>query len=298
MSVSIVQFTASCSSGTQFSGEFQRLGRVGSKVSERPKKLFGCSCMNWHHFPLNDCIWRIPGSRNFNVKSRNSSLVLAIGKELPFWMLRGNRENEVVSAASEDKTLPSSSIWILSKYEAPSKQPYDRSFWVKARLCISGWFWVISETVSFGREQRTSPTKPKPDKRSFCWRYYRKSVKKYKMEIVPNASATGRNNVSEDADDMCDDLFNKFGKIVFKRTDQKPLSAEVDDDAESLSFAVAMAKVASDVKAADIRVLFVKPLVYWTRFFIIVTAFSRPQIDAIAYGSNFDNGLHIFGWID
>lgn len=42
-----------------------------------------------------------------------------------------------------------------------------------------------------------------------------------------------------------------------------------------------MAKVASDVKAVDIRVLFVKPLVYWTRFFIIATAFSRPQIDAI-----------------
>lgn len=47
--------------------------------------------------------------------------------------------------------------------------------------------------------------------------------------------------------------------------------------------AVSMAKVASDVKAADIRVLFVKPLVYWTRFFIIATAFSRPQIDAIGY---------------
>lgn len=47
--------------------------------------------------------------------------------------------------------------------------------------------------------------------------------------------------------------------------------------------AVAMAKVASDVKAADIKVLFVKPLVYWTRFFIIATAFSRPQIDAIGY---------------
>lgn len=46
-----------------------------------------------------------------------------------------------------------------------------------------------------------------------------------------------------------------------------------------------MAKVASEVKAADIRVLFVKPLVYWTRFFIIATAFSRPQIDAIAYES-------------
>lgn len=49
------------------------------------------------------------------------------------------------------------------------------------------------------------------------------------------------------------------------------------------SVAVALAKVASDVKAADIRLLFVKPLVYWTRFFIIATAFSRPQIDAIGY---------------
>ena len=47
--------------------------------------------------------------------------------------------------------------------------------------------------------------------------------------------------------------------------------------------AVEMAKVASDVKASDIKVLFVKPLVYWTRFFIIATAFSRPQIDAIKY---------------
>ena len=46
---------------------------------------------------------------------------------------------------------------------------------------------------------------------------------------------------------------------------------------------MALAKVASDVKAADIKVLFVKPLVYWTRFFIIATAFSRPQIDAIGY---------------
>ncbi|KAI6687055.1 hypothetical protein NL676_023883 [Syzygium grande] len=90
----------------------------------------------------------------------------------------------------------------------------------------------------------------------------------------------GKENVNEDTDDMFDDLFNKYGKVVFRRNDKRP-SAEVDDDAESLSFAVAMAKVASEVKAADIKVLFVKPLVYWTRFFIIATAFSRPQIDAI-----------------
>ena len=47
--------------------------------------------------------------------------------------------------------------------------------------------------------------------------------------------------------------------------------------------AVSLAKVANKVKAADIRVLFVKPLVYWTRFFIILTAFSNAQIDAIRY---------------
>lgn len=88
-------------------------------------------------------------------------------------------------------------------------------------------------------------------------------------------------NVSEDTDDMYDDLFKKYGKVVFRRNDQKSASTEVDDDAECLAFAVALAEVASDVKAADIRVLFVKPLVYWTRFFIIATAFSRPQIDAI-----------------
>lgn len=61
--------------------------------------------------------------------------------------------------------------------------------------------------------------------------------------------------------------------------------------------AVSMAKVASDVKAADIRVLFVKPLVYWTRFFIIATAFSRPQIDAIGYyffGFLFSDCLYIW----
>ncbi|XP_050370846.1 protein Iojap, chloroplastic [Argentina anserina] len=88
-------------------------------------------------------------------------------------------------------------------------------------------------------------------------------------------------NVSEDTEEMFDDLFDKYGKVVYSRSDEKRPSEELDDDAESLSFAVEMAKVANEVKAGDIKVLFVKPLVYWTRFFIIVTAFSRPQINAI-----------------
>ncbi|XVF18283.1 hypothetical protein REPUB_Repub11eG0007800 [Reevesia pubescens] len=106
--------------------------------------------------------------------------------------------------------------------------------------------------------------------------------------LLPSLHAYGKeaedsflSNVNEDTDEMFDDLMKKYGKVVLRKNDQKSPSAELDDDAESLSFAVEMAKVASDVKAADLRVLFVKPLVYWTRFFIIATAFSRPQIDAI-----------------
>lgn len=41
--------------------------------------------------------------------------------------------------------------------------------------------------------------------------------------------------MSEDTDDMFDDLLNKYGKVVFKRNDQTAARAEVDDDAESLS---------------------------------------------------------------
>jgi hypothetical protein len=39
----------------------------------------------------------------------------------------------------------------------------------------------------------------------------------------------------EDTDEMFDDLFNKYGKVVFRSNDNKPPTAEVDDDAESLS---------------------------------------------------------------
>lgn len=42
-------------------------------------------------------------------------------------------------------------------------------------------------------------------------------------------------NISEDSDEMFDDLFNKYGKVVYKSDDQKSPTAEVDDDAESLA---------------------------------------------------------------
>ena len=34
---------------------------------------------------------------------------------------------------------------------------------------------------------------------------------------------------------MYDELFEKYGKVVLRRGDKKPHSAEVDDDAESLA---------------------------------------------------------------
>ncbi|KZV36252.1 protein Iojap, chloroplastic [Dorcoceras hygrometricum] len=118
----------------------------------------------------------------------------------------------------------------------------------------------------------------KPRNIYFCRHHFSQIPSSQRFTLSPMAAGS---NDSEDTDDMFDDLFKKYGKVVFRSNDQKSSSSEVDDDAESLSFAVALAKVASDVKAAELRVLFVKPLVYWTRFFIIATAFSRPQIDAI-----------------
>lgn len=42
-------------------------------------------------------------------------------------------------------------------------------------------------------------------------------------------------DVSEDTDDMYDELLNNYGKVVYKKKDQKPASEEIDDDSESLS---------------------------------------------------------------
>lgn len=55
------------------------------------------------------------------------------------------------------------------------------------------------------------------------------------MLIAQSSTHFFLQNVNEDTDDMFDDLFDRYGKVVFRRNDKKPPSAEVDDDAESLS---------------------------------------------------------------
>uniref|UniRef100_A0A0D6R822 Protein Iojap, chloroplastic n=1 Tax=Araucaria cunninghamii TaxID=56994 RepID=A0A0D6R822_ARACU len=88
-------------------------------------------------------------------------------------------------------------------------------------------------------------------------------------------------NMNEYTEEELDKLLDEYGELVFTNSYERPSRSETDDDSESLSFAITLAKAADDVKAADIQVLCVKRLVYWTSFFIIATAFSRPQIDAV-----------------
>lgn len=91
----------------------------------------------------------------------------------------------------------------------------------------------------------------------------------------------GEDTEEEIDEEELDALFDELGEVVLADTNPRSPSTEVDDDSQSLAFAVALAGAANDGKAAEIMVLHVKPLVYWTRFFVIATAFSRPQLDAI-----------------
>lgn len=52
-------------------------------------------------------------------------------------------------------------------------------------------------------------------------------------------------------------------------------------DEEGKAFAIDMARVAWETKGKDILVLDVSPVVYWTRYMVFITVFSRPQLNAI-----------------
>lgn len=56
----------------------------------------------------------------------------------------------------------------------------------------------------------------------------------------------------------------------------------VDGEDEGRLLAMAMAKAADDTKAIDVRVLRVEDVVYWTRYFVLATGRSKPQMEAVA----------------
>jgi hypothetical protein len=78
-------------------------------------------------------------------------------------------------------------------------------------------------------------------------------------DAVPNAPTSGPLPL-RDAEDMGD-----FATV---------------NEPESHAFALALAGAANDTKAVDISVLDVANVVSWTRYFVIATCFSRPQVDA------------------
>jgi len=55
----------------------------------------------------------------------------------------------------------------------------------------------------------------------------------------------------------------------------------VEEDVETRDFALAMTKVAWELKGEDLLLLHVAPVVYWTRYMLFVTVFSRPQLNAV-----------------
>uniref|UniRef100_A0ACD5YGH9 Uncharacterized protein n=1 Tax=Avena sativa TaxID=4498 RepID=A0ACD5YGH9_AVESA len=139
------------------------------------------------------------------------------------------------------------------------------------------------------------PLQPRPRRAGLAGHHHRAAPLRSDLLLLPTAvplrarsptSYSSSSNVNpetgEGADELLDDLLQEHGEVVYSAGGAGSLANEADEDAECLSLAVSLAKVASEVKAADIRVLFVKPIVYWTEFFIILTAFSNAQIEAIS----------------
>ena len=58
-------------------------------------------------------------------------------------------------------------------------------------------------------------------------------------------------------------------------------TGSAEDDEETRAFALAMSKIAWELKGEDLLLLHVAPVVYWTRYMLFVTVFSRPQLQAV-----------------
>lgn len=85
---------------------------------------------------------------------------------------------------------------------------------------------------------------------------------------IMRASAASSSDIDEDEEEM-------------STTEELVRFDPVEEDTDTKDFALAMAKVAWDLKGEDLLLLHVAPVVYWTRYMIFVTVFSRPQLNAI-----------------
>lgn len=72
----------------------------------------------------------------------------------------------------------------------------------------------------------------------------------------------------------------KTGPFPLRESDGSALDYDTVEQSQSLALALALASAANDVKAVDIAVLDVSKVVSWTRYMVLATAFSKPQVDA------------------
>ena len=103
---------------------------------------------------------------------------------------------------------------------------------------------------------------------------------------LPPAAVAGEAEADDD-DAAADESDDSLELLDFDDTDLEEASGPVEAaalspaDDEARELALAIAGVAADTKAGDVAVLHVAPLVYWTSYMVLVTIFSRPQLQAV-----------------
>ena len=112
--------------------------------------------------------------------------------------------------------------------------------------------------------QRTHAGSPSPSFASFASFATRASVDD--VDGVDNVDAL------EDLDDL---------DMPLADATTLPSVNNVEEDVDTREFALAMARIAWELKGEDLLLLHVAPVVYWTRYMLFVTVFSRPQLQAV-----------------
>jgi ribosome-associated protein len=88
--------------------------------------------------------------------------------------------------------------------------------------------------------------------------------------------ATADSDFSAASTDFADEAVASSAALTASALPDPP-----EDDADSRNFALDLARVCWETKGEDVLALHVAPLVYWTRYMVIATVFSRPQLNAM-----------------
>jgi len=97
------------------------------------------------------------------------------------------------------------------------------------------------------------------------------------------AAAADEASVDEHSSSEDEDAAHVDGGALAARASSgaQALDFSAEDDEDSRALAVALARVCWETKGEDVLALHVAPLVYWTRYMVMATVFSRPQLGAV-----------------